>query len=415
MMRLARVMAASGRAIQVRMVASGAVLIQPEQPVSLPSFTEQLHTLLSLPSVSSSTPGRDMGNRAVIDTLAGWLESAGFAVEVMPVTPCGHKANLIATKGSGPGGLVLAGHTDTVPFDEALWSVNPLALTEKDHRYYGLGVCDMKGFFPLAIAAAQQFVGQTPTAPLIILATADEESSMNGARALVEHGKPQARFAVIGEPTGLRPVRMHKGVMLESVRITGHSGHSSNPALGASALDAMSVALQELTALRSEWQQRYRNEKFAVSTPTMNFGYIHGGDNPNRICGCCELQFDVRPLPGMNVESLQAEIDARLARIDTLGNRITVERISLMQPLLPFEEPAGSELVQALERLSGHAAESTAFGTEAPLLQQLGMQTVIYGPGDIAQAHQPDEFLALDRIQPTIDVLAKLIGEYCFN
>ncbi len=380
----------------------------------LPSFTEQLHVLLALPSVSSSTPGRDMGNRAVIDMLAGWLEAAGFSVEIMPVTPCGHKANLIATKGSGPGGLVLAGHTDTVPFDENLWSVNPLALTEKDNRFYGLGVCDMKGFFPMAIAAAQMFADQTPTAPLIILATADEESSMNGARFLLEHSKPNARYAVIGEPTGLKPVRMHKGVMLESVRITGHSGHSSNPALGASALDAMTVALNELTNLRNEWQQRFRNAQFAVDAPTMNFGYINGGDNPNRICGCCELQFDVRPLPGMVIADLQAEIDARLQRIDTLNGRISIERISLMHAIAPFEENENSELVKALEKLTGYKAESTAFGTEAPFLQQLGMQTVIYGPGDIAQAHQPDEFLALDRIQPTIDVLTKLIGQYCF-
>lgn len=402
------------------MVASWLSKIQLDPTVALPTLKEQLHRLLALPSVSSSTPGRDMGNRAVIDALAEWLEQAGFSVEIMPVTACGHKANLIATKGTGSGGLVLAGHTDTVPFDENLWSVNPLALTEKDNRFYGLGVCDMKGFFPLAIAAAQQFADQIPTAPLIILATADEESSMNGARALVEqnklveHGKPQARFAVIGEPTGLKPVRMHKGVMLESVRITGHSGHSSNPALGASALDAMSVALQELAALRTDWQQRYRNEQFAVASPTMNFGYINGGDNPNRICGCCELQFDVRPLPGMVIADLQAEIDARLQRIDTLNGRITVERIPLMQAILPFEENANSELVKALEKLTGYQAESTAFGTEAPFLQQLGMQTVIYGPGDIAQAHQPDEFLALDRIQPTIEVLVKLIGRYCF-
>ncbi len=382
--------------------------------VMLPTLTAQLHTLLSLPSVSSSTPGHDMGNRAVIDALAGWLETAGFTVEIMPITPCGHKANLIATKGTGPGGLVLAGHTDTVPFDEALWSVNPLALTEKDGRFYGLGVCDMKGFFPLAIAAAQTFAEQTLSAPLIILATADEESSMNGARALLAHGRPQARYAVIGEPTGLKPVRMHKGVMLESVRISGHSGHSSNPALGASALDAMAAALQELMTLRGEWQQRYSSPQFSVAQPTMNFGYINGGDNPNRICGCCELQFDVRPLPGMVIADLHAEIDACLRSVDTLGGRISIERIPLMAALAPFEESADSELVRALEKLTGHAAESTAFGTEAPFLQQLGMQTLIYGPGDIAQAHQPDEFLALDRIQPTIDVLVQLIGKYCY-
>lgn len=388
---------------------------QQADTVSLPSFTAQLQTLLALPSVSSSTPGRDMGNRAVIDVLAGWLDTLGFAVEVMPVTPCGHKANLLATRGRGPGGLVLAGHTDTVPFDEALWTVNPLGLTERDNRLYGLGVCDMKGFFPLALAAAQAYAGREPTAPLVILATADEESSMSGARLLVQQGRPKARAAVIGEPTGLRPVRLHKGVMLESVRITGQSGHSSNPALGASALDAMQAALNELAALRAEWQQRYHHPQFAVSSPTLNFGYIHGGDNPNRICGCCELQFDVRPLPGMALADLQAEIDTRLARLDTQGGRLHVERISLMPPIAPFEEPADSELVQVIERLTGHCAEATAFGTEAPFLQQLGLQTVIYGPGDIAQAHQPDEYVALDRLAPAQAVLEQLIGHYCFR
>jgi acetylornithine deacetylase len=149
--------------------------------------------------------------------------------------------------------------------------------------------------------------------------------------------------------------------------------------------------------------------------PTMNFGYIHGGDNPNRICGCCELQFDVRPLPGMRIDTLQSEIDACLQRVDTLGNRLTIERVPLMQAILPFEEPANSDLVRTLEKLTGYSAESTAFGTEAPFLQQLGMQTVIYGPGDIAQAHQPDEYLALNRIQPTVAILQGLIQHYCYT
>ena len=143
------------------------------------------------------------------------------------------------------------------------------------------------------------------TAPLILLATADEESSMDGAHLLVEQQRPRAAHAIIGEPTGLRPVRMHKGIAMEAIRLKGRSGHSSDPALGVNALDGMHQALDELITWRSELQARYRNPLFAVEVPTVNLGHIHGGDNPNRICAECELHFDIRPLPGMDLEELR--------------------------------------------------------------------------------------------------------------
>jgi acetylornithine deacetylase len=129
-------------------------------PLPHKQILQQLGQLVGTASVSSTDPGWDQGNREVIDLLAGWLEHIGFAIEIQEVTPGGDKANLIATLGSGPGGLVLAGHTDTVPFDEGRWSSNPLALNERDNRLYGLGSTDMKGFFPLAIAAAGAFAGK---------------------------------------------------------------------------------------------------------------------------------------------------------------------------------------------------------------------------------------------------------------
>jgi len=141
-----------------------------------------LSGLIAAPSMSSVSPEFDTSNREVIDLLADWLERLGFAVEVLPLPTQPHKANLIATLGKGPGGLVLAGHTDTVPYDEGRWSHNPFRLTEKDNRLYGLGTSDMKGFFALAIEAARQFQAEQLQQPLIILATADEESSMEGAK-----------------------------------------------------------------------------------------------------------------------------------------------------------------------------------------------------------------------------------------
>ena len=135
---------------------------------------------------------------------------------------------------------------------------------------------------------------------------------MDGANMLVATGKPRARHAIIGEPTDLRPVRMHKGMMMEAVTVTGQSGHSSNPALGRNALEGMQQVMADLLAFRDELAARHRNPLFEVEVPTLNFGCIHGGDNPNRICGECELHFDLRPLPGMDLEELRAVIRERL-------------------------------------------------------------------------------------------------------
>lgn len=378
-----------------------------------PDTLTMLKELIATPSVSSTMTAWDQSNLDVINRLQGWLSDLGFECEVMMVPgEEGRKANLIATLGQGPGGLVLSGHTDTVPCNPELWQSDPLTLTERDNRFYGLGTCDMKGFFALAIEAARSFDAAVFKQPLIILATADEESSMSGARALVEAGRPLARAAIIGEPTSLRPIRMHKGIMMEAVRIEGRSGHSSDPSLGHNALDAMHGVLSELIDLRRELAQTYQNSDFSVSVPTLNLGCIHGGDNPNRICGRCELEFDLRPLPGMSLDGLRNMISERLHPIGAKFG-VTLKAVPLFPGIPPFETARDSELVQTVEKLTGHSAQAVAFATEAPFLQALGMDTIVMGPGSIDQAHQPDEFLALDQIQPTIELLKTLIGRYC--
>ena len=373
---------------------------------------EQLRQLVGTPSVSSTDPHWDQGNRPVIDLLASWLEELGFSTQIQNVSADGAKANLIATLGSGPGGLVLAGHTDTVPFDEGRWQSDPLQLSERDQRLYGLGSTDMKGFFPLAIAAATAFDARALKQPLILLATADEESSMNGARALVSAGRPKARAAIIGEPTSLVPVRMHKGIMMEAVRVTGRAGHSSNPALGNSALDGMHSVMSDLMSYRQQLRERYSNDLFTVPWPTMNLGCIHGGDSPNRICGKAELHFDLRMTPGGDNATLREEIAQRMAAI-AQQHALQIELHSLVESIDPFEQSADSELVHLAERLTGHTAEAVAFATEAPFMQELGMETIVMGPGSIDRAHQPDEYLELDQIQPCIALLQQCIRHYC--
>ncbi len=385
-------------------------------PNSYPNLLQQLNNVVSLPSVSSANFDIDMSNEIVINYLATQFEELGFSCEVVPSPSISgkEKFNLIATLGKGPGGLVLAGHTDTVPIDDALWSFNPFSITEKDNRLYGLGSADMKGFFPIIMEAAKTLKDERLSEPLIVLATADEETSMLGAQTLARLGKPKARSAVIGEPTGLRPARTHKGMMMESLQLRGQSGHSSDPALGNSALDAMHLVLSELIEFRQELKVRYQNELFEIPYPTLNLGCIHGGDNPNRICGHCELAFDIRLMPGMHIDEVRAEIKSRVLRItEPLG--IEFNLTPLFTGIPAFFADENSALLKSAESLTGHKSISVAFGTEAPYLQSLGIDTIILGPGNIDQAHQPDEYMSLEMVQPCIEILQKLIIRHCIS
>ncbi|MFA5677303.1 MAG: acetylornithine deacetylase, partial [Pseudomonas sp.] len=321
----------------------------------LPSLKAQFSALLQTPSISCTQPEHDQSNLAVIHLLSDWLSDLGFQCSIQPVAGAPGKANLIASLGKGPGGLVLAGHTDTVPCNPERWQHDPFTLTEADGRWYGLGSCDMKGFFPLIIEAVRSVLGQPLQQPLIILATADEESAMGGARALVANDLLGARHAVIGEPTGLKPIRVHKGILMERVDIIGKAGHSSDPTLGRNAIEAMHQVVGELLALRSSWQRQWTNPLFSVPTPTLNLGCIHGGDNPNRICGRCALEFDLRPLPGMDANELRATIGQRLAAIAE-QQQVQIDYQPLFPGVPPMDTPASAEIVQACEHLTGYSA-----------------------------------------------------------
>ena len=379
-----------------------------------PDLITLLRGLIERPSISSVSPDYDSGNLAVIEYLAQWLEALGFDIEIMPLPGHTDKANLIATLGRGPGGLILAGHTDTVPFDEGRWQHDPFRLVEADQRLYGLGTSDMKGFFALVIEAVRDLRARDLKEPLVILATADEESSMEGARLLVDQGRPRARRAIIGEPTGLRPVHAHKGIMMEAIRLTGRAGHSSDPSLGISALEGMQTAMTAILDWRRELQTRHRDPAFAVPVPTLNLGHIHGGDNPNRICGSCELHIDLRPLPGMQPDALREELRHRL-ELALADTGLGIELESLFPGIPAMHTDRQAEIVRTAERLTGHSADTVAFGTEAPYLAALGIEPLVLGPGDIAQAHQPDEYLALDRLQPTVTLLRRLIDRFCIH
>ncbi|WP_020209882.1 acetylornithine deacetylase [Gilvimarinus chinensis] len=382
--------------------------------LDLPRYRSFLKQLVAEPSVSCAVPSWDMSNQRVIEHLANWLESLGFSCEVMPIPNHPGKFNLLATLGKGDGGLVFAGHSDTVPYDEHLWQSNPLELTEKEGRLYGLGATDMKGFFPAVLEAVKGLDARKLKQPVMLLATADEESSMSGARALAEAGGLKARYAVVGEPTGMRPIHMHKGILMESVRVKGAAGHSSNPALGNSALEAMHEVIGELIQYRHELQQRYHNPGFAVALPTLNLGCIHGGDGANRICGECELHFDLRSIPGMHNDELRAGITARLTPIAE-QRQLDIVFSTLFEGVDPFYQNENSELIRTCEHLTGQSPTSVAFATEAPFFREMGLQTVVMGPGSIDQAHQSNEYIELSQIEPAVNTIRRMIEHFCLR
>lgn len=205
---------------------------------------------------------------------------------------------------------------------------------------------------------------------------------------------------------------MHKGVLMEVIRLLGRSGHASDPSLGISALEGMHAVISSLIDWRNELQGCYKNDQFNVPVPTLNFGSIHGGDNPNRICAECELTIDLRLLPGMELRQIRSELRRRVNyAVD--GSGLIVDFHSVFDGVPGMLTAVDAEIVKLAERLSGRSSATVAFGTEGPYLNSMGMETVILGPGDIDQAHKADEFLLVERIPPMLEILSKMIGYFC--
>ncbi|EKF9796914.1 acetylornithine deacetylase [Vibrio cholerae] len=376
----------------------------------LPSFLEVYEGLISTSSISSTDARWDEGNEQVIAKLADWLNALGFSIQIEQVAP--NKQNLIAKLGSGEGGLLLAGHSDTVPFDEGRWNYNPHALTQVNNRFYGLGTADMKGFFAFIYEAVKNVDWSKQTKPLYVLATCDEETTMLGARHFTENAPFKPDYCIIGEPTSLVPIRAHKGHVANAIRVTGKSGHSSNPALGVNAIEIMHEVLFALMQLRDRLIKEYHHPGFEIPTPTLNLGHIHGGDSPNRICGCCELHYDVRPLPGISLDGLDNLMRDALREVQQkwLGR---IELVPLHDPIPGYECAHDHPFIHGISEICEQEAQTVNYCTEAPFLQQI-CPTLVLGPGSIDQAHQPDEFLAFEFIDPTVRVLSRAMQKYCF-
>ena len=365
------------------------------------SPVEVLDRLVAFDSVS------DRPNRALIDWVAEYLRGHGIAPLVLP-SPDGAKANLFATIGpDGPDGIVLSGHTDVVPVADQQWDSDPFALTARDGLLYGRGTADMKGFLAIALALVPEIAARDLARPIHLAMTYDEETGCIGIRHLLRHileHLPRPGLVIVGEPTSMKPVNAHKSVRTFRTMVTGQAAHSSAPHLGVSAISAAAEIVAFIDRLAEDAKQHAAPASgFAPPHATFNVGTIEGGAALNIIPGQCHLAWDFRALPGEDTDAVldryRAFIDGDLLpRLRARSPAATIETEALANVPAMVPDPDGPAETLARQLTGANAAGVVAFASEAGLFQQAGISTVICGPGDIAQAHQPNEFITFEQM-----------------
>ncbi|WP_151718088.1 acetylornithine deacetylase [Gemmobacter serpentinus] len=362
-----------------------------------------LEKLISFPTVSRDS------NLALVEWVEDYLAGWGIAAQRV-YNSDGSKAALYAHIGPQvEGGVVLSGHTDVVPVDGQDWSLDPWTVTERDGRLYGRGVCDMKGFDALALAAVPLALEAGITRPLQIALSYDEELGCLGAPAMIaamKAGLPRASAVVVGEPSMMRMVNGHKGSRGLRVHMRGHEVHSSILHTGVSAILEGARLIDWVNRVNAENRAAPVTALAALFDPpwtTAHVGTIQGGTAENITAKDCTFGLAFRVVPGEDPQDWLARLRAEAARIEAgmqavrPETGITLEDMFFVPPLVPEQAGAAEALVR---RLTGDNATSVvSYGTEAGQFQIAGYSAVVCGPGDIAQAHQPDEYLTLDQFE----------------
>lgn len=375
---------------------------------------ETLAELVRINSVSSRS------NREIISWVAEKVRAAGFYVREYPYRDetGTEKLNLIALAGGASADseealrdveLALVGHTDTVPFSSS-WPA-ALQLTLREDRLYGRGSCDTKGFIAATLSAAGSVNVAVLGRPLALVFTADEEIGCLGAKRLADDHVFSARYAIIGEPTSLRPTRAGKGYCLAEVIVRGREGHSAYPATGASAITCAARLIARIEQIAEQLKLELQ-PNFDPPFTTLNVGLISGGTAKNIIPGECRFTLEWRPVPGQDALHLLELVRAAAAEEMTQERETAIE-INPTRLDEAMATPADSRLVRTLESMTAKSAGTISFGTEAPQLAALGAEAVVFGPGDIRVAHRSGEFVPVDELRACEAILARAIEDFC--
>lgn len=371
--------------------------------------------------ISLDTTSRD-SNLPLIELVVAKLDAAGISSKLIH-NEDGSKANLLATipaaDGTRTGGIVLSGHTDVVPVDGQDWSSEPFNTQIRDGKLYGRGTCDMKGFIGVILAKLPEITAAKLSEPIHLALSYDEEVGCVGAVSLVEEITDQQlapRGAIIGEPSSMRAIRGHKSMNVFQVTFNGVAAHSSLPREG---LNAISYALrfanyvEEISAqLRTEGPS---DDAFIEPTTTMNVNRFDGGIAVNTIPSKCVVHFEFRSLAVVDRAALIAQFRDYAAQLDAeMKQRNSAGSVHFEQVAgAPGLDTERGEQIVALAAACGAIAtdEKVTYGTEAGLFAAAGIPSVVCGPGDIAQAHAPDEFIELSQLVDCENFILRLVQE----
>ncbi len=369
---------------------------------------EILLDLVSIPSVSS------MSNQPMIDYVTRRLDSNAWKIKLYPYRDGAGipKNNLVAItncrRASRPE-LALVCHTDTVPFDPA-WkeAVSPRV---RNGKLYGRGSCDVKGFLACVLASLSKLDIGRLSRPLALVLTADEEVGCVGAKHLKSRKAVHARYTIIGEPTGLRPVRAGKGYALGQIVVRGKEAHSAFPGEGRSAIYDAARVIASLERIAKKLAAR-KNRSFDPPFTTLNVGLIEGGSAKNIVPGVCRITVEWRPIPGQDpqwaAELIREELE-RLARAHAgLDARLEVQRLDA-----PFHPAATDHLATLLGSLTERRPATVSFGTEATHFGSLTAEAVVFGPGNMSVAHKTGEFVPTSELSACTLHLDTIIQKLC--
>ena len=331
------------------------------------------------------------------------------------------RVNLFSTvngksKVSG-GGVILSGHTDVVPASPKEWTSDPFIATEKNNKIYGRGSTDMKGFIACSLALAPYFASQNLKNPIHFSFTYDEETACQGAPILIKELKKRklnCSICIIGEPTNMKAVEAHKGCYEYSTHFTGLAGHGSNPDKGVNAVEYANLFINELMRLREELKKREpKNSIFIPPYSTLQIGRIKGGLARNVIADQCSVDWELRPVVPEDGEFVNKSMDAYvkntlLPKMQKVYPKASIQK-EIIGEIIGFTKEEKSDAVNLVCNLTGdNSRETVAFGTEAGLFQEIGISTVVCGPGSVKQAHTIDEYVSFDQLKLCLKMLVDL-------
>jgi acetylornithine deacetylase len=355
-------------------------------------------------------------NLDLIDWVRGYLAEHGVTSQLVP-DETGKKANLYATIGpEGCGGIMLSGHTDVVPIDGQDWDSDPWTVVERDDRLYGRGTCDMKSFVALVLAQVPDLVRRKLHTPVHLAFSYDEEVGCLGAKRLVEtlrHMPVKPRACIVGEPTEMRIIAQHKGKRSWRGHVCGLECHSSIAHTGVNAVEYAAEMVTFLRALAREKKTKGPFDKaFDPPYSTIHTGTIQGGTALNIVPKDCSFDFEIRYLPDDSPDAFIARVEAHAQTLLAEMRAVFPDASIRIEPRSEFPglaTPEDADVIVLAKGISGHnASEKVSFGTEAGLFSEIGIPTIVCGPGSIEQAHKPNEFIALEQIAKCEEFLGKL-------